>query len=185
MEQRPLPPSGRPPPPPGGVHARGMSPRNSSAMMAASMAMGGTPRGRGGAGIGVFAQGSTDSLLDPAAEDEAERLRKKRQAIFRSKYEVDEKIVSRNKALVNLVKVVHPAHPTQTRVASSRAARVPHAARCPLRAALTCPGATFPGPVRSVCGLSGHVAGVRPCRDPSAVCPRHGLERSPSARRSA
>ena len=98
--------------PPTGV--RMASPRNSSAMMAASMAMGGTPRGRGAGGagtaggLGVFSQGSMDSQLDPAGEDEAERLRKKRQAIFKSKYEVDERIVSRNKALVNLVKVARP-----------------------------------------------------------------------------
>ncbi len=89
-------------------------------MMAASMAMGGTLRSHGGAGIGVFA-GSADSLLDPAAEDEKERRRSKRQAIFKSKYEMDEKIVSRNKALVNLVKVGRPAHRMQARASSSRA----------------------------------------------------------------
>ena len=63
-----------------------------------------------------YSEGSADlSNLDIGGEDEGERLRKKRHegerlrnkhfAIFKSKYEVDEKIVSRNKALVNLVKV--------------------------------------------------------------------------------
>ena len=54
----------------------------------------------------TYSEGSADlSKLDIGGEDEGERLRKKRLAIFKSRYEVDEKIVSRNKALVNLVKV--------------------------------------------------------------------------------
>jgi hypothetical protein len=82
-------------------------------MMAASqMSLGGLPP-RGAGKAGVLSQGSGDlsslSTLDLGGEDEAERLRKKRLAIFKSKYEVDEKIVSRHKALINLTKVA-PAH---------------------------------------------------------------------------
>jgi hypothetical protein len=59
------------------------------------------------------------SQLDPAGEDEAERLRKKRQTIFKSKYEVDERIISRNKALVNLVKVACASHAVHARLSLS------------------------------------------------------------------
>jgi hypothetical protein len=85
------------------------SPRNSSAMLAASMAIGGGT-GRGGVGVGLRLpagsemSGETAAGLDAAGESEADRLRKKRQAIFRSKFEADEKIVTRNKALIALVK---------------------------------------------------------------------------------
>lgn len=94
------------------------SPRNSSAMLAASMAIGSGSRGDLAAtGVGRHARGgavmggeATSVDLDAAGESEADRLRKKRQAIFKSKFEVDEKIVSRNKALIALVKVErHPA----------------------------------------------------------------------------
>jgi len=88
------------------------SPRNSSAMLAASMSMGSSLAHLNGGRnekMTIYSEGSADlsglSSLDIGGEDEGERLRKKRLAIFKSKYEVDEKIVSRNKALVNLVKV--------------------------------------------------------------------------------
>ena len=97
---------GRPP-----VGVRMASPRNSSAILAASMAIGGGSRGtlagRHSAG-GSGANGESTVDLDAAGESEADRLRKKRQTIFKSKFEVDEKIVSRNKALIALVKVQHP-----------------------------------------------------------------------------
>ena len=103
-----LPPSGRPP----AMGMRLASPRNNSAMLAASMNLGGTPRGVASR-IPVQAQASAPDLsslssLDSAVENEGDRLRKKRLAIFTSKYEVDAKIVNRNKALVNLVKVCPP-----------------------------------------------------------------------------
>ena len=95
----PPPPSGRPPV--GGRNdIRNGSQRDGSAVHAA-MAAGPVERHSGRGLADVAAPGS---VADPEVEDEAERLRKKRLSIFKSKYEVDEKIASRNKALINLVK---------------------------------------------------------------------------------
>ena len=97
----PLPPSGR----------RVASPRNNSAaLLAASMSMGeAVSNSRVGTGTAGGRPGSTRGKIEPytnvEVDDEVDRLRKKRQSIFKSKYEIDEKVASRNKALINLVKV--------------------------------------------------------------------------------
>ena len=121
--------AGRPP-----VGVRMASPRNSSAMLAASMAIGGGSRGTlagrhsatGSLNLGANGEATVD--LDAAGESEADRLRKKRQTIFKSKFEVDEKVVSRNKALIALVKVQHPhacLHLAVLRCLALRDARAP------------------------------------------------------------